>query len=139
MSSSPLQIEPVRAVEFADQASKVLMTSWPRPCINYSPEYLAWHFRFPGALPPLAVAAFEGRTLAAFIAAVNRRLQFQGECRDIYLASFLAVHPDFRGRRIATALLDNLIKLAKPSGAPIVGFVDPKGLSGPLVNDCFLR
>lgn len=110
--------DPTRVAEIASQ---ILLASWPRPCLDFSPQYLHWHFGFPGSLPAIAVLAHDGATPIGFGGLTPRRVRFCEASQAVYLLSFVAVRPEWRGQGVATAIYSELFTAA-PAGIPLVVF-----------------
>lgn len=119
-----LRIEHVNPVEFADAAGRILEESWPAPHVRYSPQYLRWQFGFPGPLPPLAVAAFEGAEPVGFAGATPRRARFRAHSAPLYIVSFVSVRPAWRRRGIAAALYAELLRPVREGEAAVVTFAE---------------
>jgi hypothetical protein len=122
-----MRIARVRPLEFADEASRILSASWTLPSIHYSADYLRWQFSFPGPREAIGVAAFDGDKPVGFVGAVNRRLRLGDLSRDVYLSSFLAVLPEYRGA-VAFGLMREFTEVCKASGSPVICFAVVGGL-----------
>lgn len=131
-----IRIEIVDPAAFAEQASSILVAAWAPPCLRYSPEYLAWQFRFPGHLPNRAAMAFLDNQTAGFVAVTPRRLAYAGTPFWAYVLSFVAVHPVARGRRIASMLYANLLD-SIPVDIPIIAFAEPESIGERLLIRAF--
>jgi len=123
MSGSKITYRAVPAADFADTASHILTAAWPPPAIHYSPAYLRWQLSFPAPWPLPAVAAFDGTEAVGFAAATCRRVR----CGDLIwhapVVSFVAVHPGWQNRGIATGLYQNLLPLIEE--VPLLTFAVP--------------
>lgn len=119
-----MNVERVSPLEFAGQASRILREAWVPPSILYTAEYLRWQFGFPAKLPPLGVAAFEDREAVGFAGAAPRPACYGGERFEVYLVSFVAVRPGWRGRDIAAGLYRELLGWLKEFRAPVVTFAE---------------
>ena len=120
-----IRIERVDPLAMAEPASAILLESWPRPCIHYSPAYLRWQLSFPGTTPSVAVAAFgEGEPIAC-IATTPRRLRWRGIRVEVHVASFMAVRPSWRGRGVANRLFQAMLDALRDYDRPIVSFAEP--------------
>ena len=120
------RVEEVNPAGFAEAASRLLEESWPAPHPRFSPEYLRWQLGFPGALPPLAVAAFDGAEPVGFAGATPRCVRFRGKRWDVYVVSFVAVQPAWRGRAVGEALYAAMLERVRARGAPVVTFAAPE-------------
>jgi predicted KAP-like P-loop ATPase len=132
-------IEYVDGAAFAPDAALLLNDCFPKPSIDYSPEYIAWQLSFPGPTPPIAAAAFCGREPVGFVGASPRRLRLGPEEADGFLASFWCVRP---GRSDATGtilLLDSLLERLWERNAPVLAFGFPQGVGERLFPTCFRR
>jgi hypothetical protein len=123
-----MPIQFVRPVEFAEQASQLLTAAWALPAIHYSPEYLRWQLASPGSLEPLGVAAFEGSQLVAFVAAINRRLRLGAATHEVYLSSFYASRPGYRGP-LGLAVWHQQLRRLCQLNVPFLSFNPVGGLS----------
>jgi len=119
-----VRVEQVNPCEFPDSASQVLEESWPAPHVRYTPQYLRWQFTFPGPLPSLGVAAFEGEEPVAFGAATPRRARFRGHGAPVYIVSFVSVRPAWRGRGVAGAIYAELLRHIRQTDSAVVTFAE---------------
>jgi GNAT superfamily N-acetyltransferase len=108
--------------EFAPQASEILTAAWPAPALHYTPEYLHWQLSFPGPAAAPAVAAFVDSNPAGFAGSTHRRLRHGPEVIDVLLVSFVAVHPEFRNRGIASGLYRTLLAAISAMRLPVITF-----------------
>ena len=119
-----VRVEQVNPCEFTDSASRVLEESWPAPHVRYSPEYLRWQFSFPGTVPSLGVAAFEGEEPVAFGGATPRRARFRGRIAAVYIVSFVSVRPAWRRRGIAAMIYAELLHHIRKTDSAVVTFAE---------------
>jgi GNAT superfamily N-acetyltransferase len=117
-----IEFQLVPGPEFAPQASAILTAAWPAPALHYTPEYLRWQTSFPGPVAAPAVAAFVDSNPAGFAGSTHRRLRHGPEVIDVLLVSFVAVHPDFRNRGIATGLYRTLLAAIAAARLPVITF-----------------
>jgi GNAT superfamily N-acetyltransferase len=120
-----IEFQLVPGPQFSPQASAVLTAAWAAPALHYTPEYLRWQMSFPGPGPAPAAAAFVDSKPAGFAASTHRRLRHGPEIIDALLVSFVAVHPDFRGRGIAAGLYRTLLAAIAATRLPVVTFAQP--------------
>jgi hypothetical protein len=119
-----LRVTAVDPCAFAAEASRVLQEAWQPPCLWYSAEYVRWQFRFPGPLPAWGVAVFDGDEPVAFQGGLPRLLRLGGDRLPVYLSSFHAVRPAWRGAAGAAVMRPGLRTL-REKGVPSVVFVSP--------------
>jgi GNAT superfamily N-acetyltransferase len=120
-----VRVDRVAPDQFAIPASRILRDAWRPPCLDYSPEYVAWQIGFPGAVPAVAVAASDGDEPVGCAALLPRRVRFRGHNYDIFILTFVAVRPGWRGRGIGPSVYAALLDAARAGGPPIVVFVEP--------------
>jgi GNAT superfamily N-acetyltransferase len=118
-----IRLERVDPYAFAEPASRILQEAWPPPTMRFTADYLRWQFSFPGPLPPLGVAAFEGDEPVGFVGMTPRQLRFRGHSGPAYLHSFGGVRPAWRGRGLAAELYAYLLERREPA-LPIVGWIE---------------
>ena len=127
----PPDVAPARtAVRFVDvdprthvpEAAALLRRSWLAPCLRYSDAYVEWQLTFPAAVPPRAVAAIDGGRMVGFVALIPRQVSTANGVVVIYVLSFFAVHPDYRGARIGTEITARIVEI---SDRPILTFTEP--------------
>jgi GNAT superfamily N-acetyltransferase len=117
-----IEFKLVPGPEFAPQASAILTAAWPPPALHYTPEYLQWQMSFPGPAAAPAAAAFVDSVPAGFAGSTHRRLRHGPDVFDVLLVSFVAVHPDFRNRGIASGLYRTLLAAIATTGLPVLTF-----------------
>jgi GNAT superfamily N-acetyltransferase len=118
-----MRLERVDPYAFAEYASRILQEAWPPPTMRFTADYLRWQFSFPGPLPSLGVAAFEGDEPVGFVGMTPRQLRFRGLSGPAYLHSFGGVRPAWRGRGLAAELYAHLLERREPA-LPIVGWTE---------------
>lgn len=131
-----MRVERIDPTTAAEAASTLLTKAWQPPAVHYPPEYLEWQISFPGPLQPIAVGVFDGAELIGFAAAMNRRVRIGDDFRDVYLCSFVAVHPDRRGP-VSIVLLRAFVRECRQQKVPVVGFAAPGGQGEQMVAACF--
>lgn len=107
---------------YASEAAELLRHAWNPPCLRYSDAYVKWRLTSPGAVPARAIRASDGSRTVGFVALMPRQISTPNGPFVIYVRSFLAVHPDYRGARIATELLS---RITETSDRPIICFTQP--------------
>jgi hypothetical protein len=118
-----LRLEQVDGASFAPEASSLLKEAWAnQPSMEYSPEYVAWQLSFPGPIPPVAVAAFDGAEPVGFVAATVRRLRLDSNETDGFVASFWCMRPGRGGPLGPLLLLENLVKKLRSFDTPVLVF-----------------
>jgi GNAT superfamily N-acetyltransferase len=124
-----MRVERVDPFAFAEQAAQILRESFRPPCTYYTTEYLHWQFQFPGPVRPLGVAAWEGHDAIGFAAATPRRVRFLNCTSSVYILSFAAVRPAWRGRGVAYRLYEVLLDAIRQTRTVIVTFAsaEPAG------------
>jgi GNAT superfamily N-acetyltransferase len=68
-----------------------------------TPDYLEWQLG-PDTSRSRLLAAYDGERLAGVLAGFGTRIRFDGQSLPAAQWSWLSVHPDYRGQRIAPAL-----------------------------------
>jgi hypothetical protein len=109
---------------FSEPAGLILGEAWQFPCLHYSSDYLRWQLSFPGGVPAFGIMAFDGDEPVAFNGVMPRRLRLQGEPVDVYLSSFHAVRPGWRGAPGAAVIRTGVRRL-REKGTPVVMFAEP--------------
>ena len=110
--------------EFSKTASEILSAAWKPPCLDYSPEYLAWQFTFPSELKPVALAAYQDGKPVAFVAATGR----QTNAGLLYVSSFMSILPGTPAS-VAIAIIRQQSRALRDSKLPTVVFAQ-KGSVG---------
>jgi hypothetical protein len=111
------RIEGIDPVAMAHEGSDVLSAAWHPPCLAYSPAYIQFQCGFPTNRAPAAVAAWQGDTMVAFVAAACRRTNVG----DMYLSSFLALRPGTVSS-VAIAVIRTQIRLTLRERCPTLVF-----------------
>ena len=106
----------------AEDAGALLRTAWNPPVLFYTEEYMRWQLTFPGAQRCLSAMATEQGMLAGFAGSTNRRVRWDSRELELSVVSFVAVHPEFRGRGIAAELYRILLGGLRERGNPILTF-----------------
>jgi hypothetical protein len=132
---SAVRVRRVDPGDFVEPAAAILQESWQPPVLRYRGAYLAWQFAFPTGLPPLAVAAFDGEEPVGFAGATSRRVRVGGQALVVYLVSFVAVRPAWRGRHLTGDLYRELLQVIREHGTPVVTFAE----GGARGQRCLLR
>jgi GNAT superfamily N-acetyltransferase len=119
---SGIQFHDVDPCARAWEAAALLRQSWAPPCLRYSDSYVTWRLAFPGAVRPRAVLATEGHRPIGFVAMMPRQVLIGDHVVVIYVLSFFAVHPDYRGAQIGTELALRIVEI---SDRPILTYTEP--------------
>ncbi len=131
-----LRVEIVDPNGGAVTASRILRAAWAPPCLDYSPEYLAWQFSFPGELQPVvALGILDGHPVGC-ASVTSRRFIFRGTHLNAYVLSFVAVDPIARGHGIAAAVYAALLESISPE-APVIAFAEPQSIGERLLMSAF--
>src|SRR5262245_22409314 len=117
-----IRFDDVDPGSYASEAAELLRRAWNPPCLRYSDAYVRWQLTFPGAVPPRAIRARDGDRMVGFVALMPRQVSTPNGPFVIYVRSFLAVHPAYRGARIATELLS---RITETCDRPIFCFTQP--------------
>ena len=119
-------VEPVDPVALAEPAGRLLAQVWEPPCLHYTPEYLRWQFGFTGEdLSPIGLAVYsDSKELIGFNCATIRRLRFRGTVSDVFLFCLSAVHPQWRGSRVAGSLYTTMLQMAYKTEKPYMSFAE---------------
>jgi len=112
----------VDAGAHAAAAAALLRCAWTPPCVRYSDDYVRWHLSHPGAAPAVAVMARDGNRPVGFVALLPRGLARDAGTTSVYVLSFFAVHPEYRGARIGFALAARAVALAD---RPVIVYTQP--------------
>jgi len=78
--------------ESCDAASAILRSAWRPPCIDYSPEFLAWNFSDPESHSIATIARVDDDPVA-FVAAVRKRVIIAGCESEMNFSSFFSGVP----------------------------------------------
>jgi len=119
---SGIQFHDADPCAHASGAAALLRQSWTPPCLRYSDSYVAWQLAFPGAVRPRAVLATDGSRIIGFVALIPRQVVTGDGVVVIYVLSFFAVHPDYRGAQIGTELALRIVEI---SDRPILTYTEP--------------
>ena len=106
----------------AFDAAALLRRSWTAPCLWYSDAYVKWQLTFPAAVPSRAVSASHGGRTIGFVALIPRQIATSNGLAVIYVMSFFAVDPDYRGAHIGSELARRIVEI---SDRPILTFTEP--------------
>lgn len=106
----------------AQEAAALLRRSWDAPCLRYSEAYVRWQLTSPGAVPSRAVSASDGGRTVGFVALIPRQISTSHGLAVIYVMTFFAVHPRYRGARIGSQLARRIVEI---SDRPILTFTEP--------------
>jgi GNAT superfamily N-acetyltransferase len=71
------------------------------------------------------VAAFDGEEQVGFAAVTPRLVRYDAVYAPVYILSFVAVRPAWRGQSVATRLYATLLEELRGLGIPIVTFAEP--------------
>jgi GNAT superfamily N-acetyltransferase len=104
------------------EAAALLRRAWLAPCLRYSDAYVGWQLASPAAVPPRAVLASDGARTIGFVALIPRQVAACDGVAVVYVLSFFAVHPDYRGAHIGTELSTRVVEIAD---RPILTFTEP--------------
>lgn len=127
-----VQIECVDPRAYVGPVSQLLREVRESPCVHYTPEYLRWQFTFPGSVPPLGIAAFDGDEMIGFLGATPRRLRFQNLRSEAYLISSPAVREAWRPTLIPGQIYAKMLEVLKEFDLPVLGFAVPGQAGEPL-------
>ena len=100
-------------------ASSLVSESWKNnreSPLEYTPEFLASLFEYPGDGPPIAPALYDDGRLIAFVAGFPRSVALRGHARRLLLMSFLTVAPDCRRRGHGRAVFAECVRQARIAG-----------------------
>jgi GNAT superfamily N-acetyltransferase len=123
---SGIQFHDVDPGAHAWEAASLLRQAWAPPCLRYSDSYVTWRLAFPGAVRPRAVLATDGHRPIGFVAMMPRQVLIGDQVVVIYVLSFFAVHPDYRGAQIGTELALRIVEI---SDRPILTYTEPDARS----------
>jgi hypothetical protein len=123
------RIESIDPVAMAHQGSDVLSAAWHPPCLAYPPAYIQFQCGFPTDRAPAAVAAWQGDTMVAFVAAAGRRTNVG----DIYLSSFLALRPGTVSS-VAVAVIRTQIRMILREHCPTLIFAQSGSVGEALLS-----
>jgi GNAT superfamily N-acetyltransferase len=124
--SSTIDLHEVHAEAHASDAAALLRCAWAAPCVRYSDSYVRWQLAFPATARPRAVMATDGTRPIGFVALLPRRIATGAGTAVVYVLSLFAVHPEYRGARIGSALASRIIEIAD---RPIVVYTEPESQS----------
>ena len=94
----------------ASTAAELLRASWAPPCLLYSDPYVKWQLTFPGPAQARAILATDGARAVGFVALIPRSIWVRGRVAAIYVLSFFAVHPEYRGFGIGAKMARLILK-----------------------------
>ena len=117
-----IRFHDVEPFAHASDAARLLRASWAPPCLRYSDAYVRWQLTFPAAMPARAVVASDAGRTIGFAALIPRQISTAGGRSLIYVLTFFAVHPDYRGARIGTELARRVVEM---SDRPVITFTEP--------------
>jgi GNAT superfamily N-acetyltransferase len=106
----------------APEAAALLRQSWAAPCLRYSDAYVKWQLTFPGAVPSRAVSASDDGLTVGFVALIPREIATPNGPASIYVMTFFAVHPRYRGARVGSELARRIVEI---SDRPILTYTEP--------------
>ena len=95
----------------ASAAAEVLRAAWAPPCLLYSDPYVKWQLTFPGSVHARAVMATDGARAVGFVAVVPRSIWMRDRVAAVYVLSFFAVHPDYRGAGVGVSMARHLLTI----------------------------
>jgi GNAT superfamily N-acetyltransferase len=124
--STTVELHQVEGDAHAADAADLLRRAWAAPCVRYSDSYVRWHLTFPATIPTVAVMATDRTRPVGFVALLPRRIAAGSQTATVYVLSFFAVHPDYRGAHIGSALASRIIEIAD---RPIVVYTEPESQS----------
>lgn len=114
-----IDVHQVDADTSAAAAAALLRRAWVPPCVRYSDAYVRWHLSCPAAA---AVMASDGSRPVGFVALLPRRVARDEGSASVYVLSFFAVDPDYRGAHIGLALASHAVAIAD---RPIIVYTQP--------------
>ena len=105
------------------RAAQLIADAFSRPTMETTAALLAWHLTGVtfGSVRPVAAIATSGDRLIGFAAATPRPLACAGHHAFAYVVSFVSVALSARGRGVAMALYDQLLR-ALPDASPVLTF-----------------
>lgn len=122
IARAAIRFDDVDPAAFATEAAALLRRSWTAPCLRYSDAYVRWQLTFPGAVPARAVAATDDGRMVGFIALIPREIATPTGPASIYVMSFFAVDPAYRGARIGSQIARRIVEI---SDRPILTYTEP--------------
>ena len=111
-------------------AADLLRQAWLPPCLSYSDAYVGWQLGWAGPVRPLAIAATAGSRVVGLIAVAPRRIRISDRVTVVYVLSFFAVHPAYRGRHVGKELAERMLAA---SDRPTLTYTAPGAASGPVL------
>jgi GNAT superfamily N-acetyltransferase len=84
--------------------------------MDYTPEFLASCYQYPGLDRDLSPAFFEGERMVSVLASFPRRVRMQGRDLRIALLTFNSVDPGFRRYGLGIEMVNLAARLAKRKG-----------------------
>jgi GNAT superfamily N-acetyltransferase len=100
-------------------AAGLMTTSWAQnreSPLEYTPEFLESFFAYPGSLPAITPALYEGGRLAAFVGGVPRIVRLHGATRRLLLMTFFTVAPEWKGKGVGRAVWAECLHRARAAG-----------------------
>jgi len=122
----------------ASEAAGILGAAWPPPALLYTPDYISWQLSFPGdpRAKAAVIASLDGRAVG-FAAATPRTVSIGPHREQVAVVSFVAVHPDARGRGVARGLYSRLLEQLRRSETNVVTFAQPDSAGDRLIRECY--
>jgi len=86
------------------------------PRLDYTAEYLRWHFDAPGVDKDLLVAAYDSDRVIGFGSSFPRRLTLRGTPVQATLSTFFTVHEEYRRQRLGWRLVEERLRRNREKG-----------------------
>lgn len=103
-------------------ASGLMRIVWPRPSLDYSPEFLHWQMTFPSELPARYVIGMQGSRCVAFAGATPRKMHSGERSATVFAKSFVTVARDLQGRGIGREVRRRVLASLEADACPVVRF-----------------
>jgi GNAT superfamily N-acetyltransferase len=104
-----------------DRLYSMMDAAWAKdyhrePRLDYTPEFLRWHFEAPGADAELLVGAYQGEEIIGFGSSFHRSMYLRGEPVRTTMSTFFTTHADYRRQGVGWSLVEERLRRNREKG-----------------------
>lgn len=104
-----------------EQLYSMMDAAWDKdyhrePRLDYTPEFLKWHFQAPGADEELLVGAYLGEEIVGFGSSFHRSMYLGERPLKTTMSTFFTAHADHRRKKIGWRLVEERLRRNREKG-----------------------
>lgn len=104
-----------------DQLYSMMDAAWAKdyhrePRLDYTPEFLRWHFEAPNVDRELLVGAYDGEEIIGFGSSFHRSMYLRGRPIKATMSTFFTTHADYRRQRVGWNLVTERLRRNSEKG-----------------------